>query len=148
MNKLENRIREDLREAMKNKDDGRVSTLRMIIASMQNAVIEKKQDKLNDDDISAIISRQLKQRAESIESFKKAGRNDLVEKESAESGILKQYLPPQADTAEIERIVREVISQTGAASKSDFGMVIKLCMQKLKGRADGKNVSSIVQKLL
>ncbi len=148
MGELEKRIAEDLRNSIKNKDEIRTSTLRMITASTQNLAIEKKQKELKDDDVLKIISGQVKQHQDSIESFKKGGRQDLVEKETKELGILKSYLPEQLGEAQIEEIVRKVISETRASSKSDFGKVMKLSMEGLKGRADGKLVSSIVQKLL
>ena len=148
MGDLEKRIAKDLKESVKNRHAIRTSTLRMIIASMQNLAIEKKQEGLEDADILKIIAKQAKQHEDSIESFKKGKRDDLVEKETKELEILKSYLPEQLDEKKIEEIVRGVISQTGASSKSDLGKVMKMSMEELKGRADGKTVTSIVQKLL
>ena len=148
MGNLEKRIAKDLKESIKNRDAIRTSTLRMITASMQNLTIEKKEKELEDVDVLKIIAKQAKERQDSIESFKKGKRDDLVEKETKELEILKSYLPEQFDEKKIEEIVREVISQTGASSKSDVGKVMKMSMQELRGRADGKTVSSIVQRLL
>lgn len=148
MGKLEKRIAKNLKESIKNKDAMRTSTLRMITASMQNLAIEKKLKELGDQDILKIITRQVKQHQDSIESFKKGNRPDLVEKETKELEILKSYLPEQLGEAKVEEVIKKVISQTGASSGSDFGKVMKQGMQELKGQADGRLVSSIVQRLL
>ena len=148
MGDLEKRIARDLKGSIKNKDAIRTSTLRMITASIQNLAIEKKEEGLDDADVLKIIARQVKQHQDSIESFKKGKRDDLVKKETQELEILKSYLPEQLGEKEVEEIVKKVISQTGASSKSEFGNVMKLSMQELKGRADGKTVSSVVQRLL
>lgn len=148
MGKLETRIAEDLKGSIKSRDPIRTSTLRMITASMQNLTIEKKSKELDDSDILKIISKQVKQHQDSIENFKKGERPDLVEKEEKELGILKAYLPEQLGEKEVEAAVKKAIAETGASSKADFGKVMKGVMQELKGQADGKIVSSIVQKLL
>lgn len=148
MCKLEKRIAKDLKGSIKNKDATLTSTLRMMTASMQNLAIEKKTKELKDADVIKIISKQAKEHQDSIESFKKGGRADLVEKETKELSILKSYLPKQLDEKELEEIVKKVISETGASSKADFGKVMKLIMQEIKGQADGKIISSLVQKLL
>lgn len=149
MGNLEKRIAKDLKESIKNKDEIRTSTLRMITAAIQNLAIEKRVKELDDDDdVVKILSKQLKQHQDSIESFKKGERGDLVEKETKELEILKTYLPEQLGEEKIKEIVKEVISKMDAASKSDFNKVMKLSVQELKGRADGKIVSSVVQKLL
>lgn len=148
MGKLEQKITNDLRNSIKNRDPIRTSTLRMIIASMKNLAIERKAEELEDQDVIKVLSKQLKQRNDSIESFKKGNRADLVEKETKELEILKSYLPQQLGEDKIEEIIKKVLAETGASSKSDFGKVMKLSMQELKGQADGKLVTSIVQKLL
>lgn len=148
MGKFEKRIAEDLKISIKSRDAIRTSTLRMVIASMQNAAIEKQVKELEDEDVIKIISKQVKQRLDSIESFEKGGRQDLAEKETKELDILKAYLPEQLDEKKIEAVVKKIISETGAASKSDFGKVMKLVMEELKGKAEGKTVSSVLQKLL
>ncbi|MBU1148211.1 MAG: GatB/YqeY domain-containing protein [Candidatus Omnitrophica bacterium] len=148
MGKLEEKIADDLRRSIKDKDALRTSTLRMITASIQNLAIEKKEEGLKDEDVIKIISKQVKQHMDSIENFKKGNRTDLVEKETKELEILKSYMPEQLGEKEIEDAVKKAIAQTGASSKSDFGKVMKQAMQELKGRADGKAVTSIVQRLL
>ena len=148
MGKLEQKITNDLKDSIKNKDQLRTSTLRMMIASMKNLAIEKKVGALEDQDVIKVLSKQAKQRNDSIESFKKGDRADLAEKETKELKILKSYLPEQLGEDKIEEIIKKIIAETGARSKSDFGKVMKLTMQELKGQADGKLVTSIVQKLL
>ncbi|MFC1621391.1 GatB/YqeY domain-containing protein [Candidatus Omnitrophota bacterium] len=148
MSKLEKKIAGDLKESIKSRDQIRTSTLRMVTASMQNLAIEKKAKELDDSDILGIISKQVKQHQDSIENFKKGERSDLVEKEEKELEILKAYLPEQLDEKEVESAVKKVIAETGANSKADFGKVMKGVMQELKGRADGKTISSIAQRLL
>ncbi len=148
MSKLEKRIADDLKKSLKNKDKIQTSTLRMVTASIQNLAIEKKLKELKDEDVLKIIKKQVKQHIDSIESFKKGKREDLVEKEQKELEILKSYVPDAPSEKKIEEVVKKVISESGASSKSDFGKVMKLAMQELKGASDGKIVSSIVQKLL
>ena len=148
MGKLEKKIAEDLKGSIKSRNEILTSTLRMIIASTHNLAIEKKVKELEDADTLKIIQKQVKQRQDSIESFKKGGRDDLVEKETKELNILKSYLPEEFSEDQVKDIVKKMISVAGAASKSDFGKVMKLTMQELKGRADGEIVTSIVQKLL
>ncbi|MBC8473230.1 MAG: GatB/YqeY domain-containing protein [Candidatus Omnitrophica bacterium] len=148
MGKLENKLADDLKGSIKSRDQVKTSTLRMVIASMQNLVIEKQVKELEDGDVLKIISKQVKQHLDSIESFKKAERQELVEKEAKELEILRSYLPEQLSPEKIEEIVKKAISETGASSKADFGKVIKHAMQELKGQADGKTVSAAVQKML
>jgi uncharacterized protein len=148
MGNIGNRIAADLKESIKNKDALKTSTLRMLIASMQNLQIEKKAKELEDGDVLNIIARQIKQRRDSIESFKKGNRMDLAEKEEKEFEILKTYMPQGLSEDEVKNIIQKIISRTGAASKSDFGNIMKAVMQETKGRADGKMVSSLVQRLL
>lgn len=148
MGNIGNKISSDLKESIKNKDVLRTSTLRMLTASIQNLLIEKKAKELEDGDTLKIIARQIKQRQDSIESFKKGNRMDLAEKEAKEMEILKTYMPEELGEVEIKNIIQRIISQTGASSKSDFGNVMKAVMQETKGRADGKLVSSMVQQLL
>ena len=148
MGKLENKLADDLKGSIKSRDQVKTSTLRMVIASMQNLVIEKQVKDLEDGDVLKIISKQVKQHLDSIESFKKAERQELVEKEAKELEILRSYLPEQLSPERIEEIVKKAISETGASSKADFGKVIKHALQELKGQAGGKTVSTAVQKML
>ncbi|MFH1782818.1 MAG: GatB/YqeY domain-containing protein [Candidatus Omnitrophota bacterium] len=144
---LQEKLAEDLKTSIKNKDALRTSTLRMLIASIQNLSIEKK-GKIEDADVQKILAKHIKQHQDSIESFKKGNRNDLVEKEEKEQAILKSYMPEELPKEEIEKIIKSIISEIGATSKSDFGKVMKLAMEKAGPRANGKIVSGIVQALL
>jgi len=145
---LEKKINDDLKKAMKDKDQGKISVLRMIRADIQSLSIEKKRNELNDEDIIKLVHRQAKRHKESIEQFTKGGRNDLVEKEKAELKIIELYIPEQLSEEELRKIVSEAISETGASSKADMGKVMKFVLEKAKGRADGKTVSGIVASLL
>ncbi len=148
MNSLDAKIAEDLKLSIKEKKPLRTSTLRMVRAAIRNACIDKKEDSLKNEDVIKIISKQIKQRQDAIESFKKGGREDLAEKESEELDILKSYMPEEMPAEEIEKVIKKVVEETGSSSKSDFGKVMKEAMARLKGRADGKTVSGIAQRLL
>ena len=145
---LSKKIDTDLKGAMKAKDAVRVSVIRMLKTAINNKMIEKNVSELKDDDIIALIRKDIKRHQDSIEQFRKGKREDLAEKEEAELKILKSYLPKEASPDEIRAIVKNVIEETGAAGKKDFGRVMKGAMEKLKGACDGKAVSSIVNELL
>lgn len=141
-------IEHDLKEAMKQKDRVKISTLRMVKAVIDNLKIEKKKDKLDDADTLQIIARQIKQHKDSIEVFIKGERNDLVEKEKQELAILESYMPKQLSPEELLSVVKEAIKETGAVSLADTGKVMKIVMAKVKGAAEGKVVSQIVSQEL
>ena len=107
-----------------------------------------KVNKLEDSDIIALVRKDVKRHLDSIEQFKKGGRDDLAQKEEVELKVLRSYLPKEASPEEIRQIVKKVIDETNASGKKDFGKVIKAAMEKLKGAADGKAVSSAVNELL
>ena len=144
---LKDRIESDLKNALKNKDAVKVSTLRFLKSAMQNLAIEKRKD-LEDSDIISVIKRQVKQRKDSIEGFKQGNRMDLVRKEELEHGILTSYLPEEISRENIILIVKEAIAESSAGSLKDMGSVIKLVMAKAKGQADGSMVSAIVKEEL
>lgn len=141
---LEDKILADFKDAMKNKEAERVSTLSFLRSQIKNLSIEKKKDKLDDSDVIAIIKKQAKQRLDSIDQFKKGGRTDLAQKEEKELGILKVYLPQELSKDELENIINEIISSTGASTMKDMGKVMKELMPKVSGRADNKLVSELV----
>ncbi len=145
---LEERLLEDLRSAIKTKDTIRTSTLRMVKASMERFAIEKQIKNLEDRDIIRLIAKQIKQHEDSIESFQKGNRLDLVEKEKQELEILKSYMPQEISQDELIKIAQDKIKALGANSASDFGRVMKAVMEELKERADGKRVSQIVNEQL
>lgn len=141
------KLSDDYKEALKAGDKGRVSILRMIKAAVKNKEIEKGSS-LSDDEIYAILRSFVKRAGESIEQFSKAGRTDLAEKEKEELSIMQGYLPRQLSEEEIRKLVKEVISETGASGMKDMGKVMKAVMAKTKGQADGKLVNTIVKETL
>jgi hypothetical protein len=141
------KLQEDMKQAQKSKDVLKLSTIRMIRSSVSYLQIEKGRE-LTDDEVLAVITKEAKQRRESIEAAKNVGRNDIAEQESSELDILKQYLPEQLSEAEVEAIVREVVAEVGAADLKDRGKVMGPIMQKTRGRGDGKMVSQIVERVL
>ncbi|MFN7982292.1 MAG: GatB/YqeY domain-containing protein [Vicinamibacterales bacterium] len=135
-------------DAMRRKDAGRLSALRMLKAAFMNKSVEKGHE-LNDDEARQVVTALVKQRRDSIEQFVKGGRTDLAEKETAEIAVLESYLPPAADPALIERAVDEAIAETGASSAKDMGKVMKAAMARLAGQTvDGKVVNELVRKRL
>lgn len=140
-------LQEDMKQAMKSRDELTLSTIRMIKSSVSYARIEKGSE-LTDDEVLAIIAKEAKQRRESIEAAKSAERTDIAERENAELDILKKYLPEQLSESDVEAIVRQIISETGATDIKDRGKVMGPVMQKTRGRADGKIVSQIVERVL
>src|SRR6056297_57688 len=144
---LKKQIKEDLNKALKAKEKGKVSVLRMVNAEIKNEEIDKKED-LTDEDIIKIIFKELKKRKEGLEEFKKAGRDLIVKKEEKQIQILEDYLPEQMSKEEIEELVEKVIEETRAEGMSDMGKSMKEIMPKVKGKADGKIVNSIVKEKL
>jgi uncharacterized protein YqeY len=145
--KLIDQIQEDLKKAMKAKDGNRVSVLRLLLSSIKNREIDKK-DALDDEEVLAEIAASAKRRRESMEAFKEGDRMDLVEKEESELVILQEYLPEQLSPEKVRTVVQEVVQAVGATSPGDFGKVMKELMPRLRGMADGKLVSEIVKEAL
>jgi uncharacterized protein YqeY len=147
---LSERVDSDLKTAMREKNATKLGVLRMLKAAMTNAAIEKSgaQGQLSDSDASQVIRKQVKQRQDSIESFEKGGRAELVAKEKEELSILQSYLPQAMSAGEISKVVRETIAEVGANSKAQMGAVMKALQAKVAGRADGKTLSAEVQKQL
>ena len=145
---LTDTINADIAAAMKAKDSLRLSALRMLKAAMMNKGVEKGRD-LEDAEVLQVVSSLVKQRRDSIEQFSKAGRTDLVEKETAEIAVLEAYLPPAATADEIDAAVAAAIAETGAASPKDIGKVMKAVMPKLAGKnADGRTINESVRRTL
>ncbi len=135
-------------DAMRRKDAGRLSALRMLKAAFMNKSVEKGHE-LNDEEARQVVNALVKQRRDSIEQFIKGGRTDLAEKETAEIAVLESYLPPAADPALIEQAVIDAIAETGAASAKDMGKVMKAALARLAGQTvDGKVVNELVRKRL
>jgi len=143
------KIKTDLKTALKEKDKTTISTLRFLLAAIHNKEIElKKRGKLKDEEVIAVIRQQVKQHQESIEAYQKGKREDLVKKEKQELSILRKYLPQELSPEELEKIIKEIIKEIGAKSPADFGKVMGAVMGKVKGRAEGKVVVETVKRLL
>jgi hypothetical protein len=145
---LQDKIKKDVIVALKNKDEARVTTLRMLQAAIQQKFIENKKEELKEEDVLQVLKKQIKQIQDSIEAFTKGNRNDLVEKERISLDILKDYLPPQAKPEEIKQIILKVVEEINPQGPADFGKVMKEAMSALKGKADGKDVSAAVKEVL
>ena len=143
---LQEKLQADLKDALRSKDEMKLSTLRFLMASIHNLKIEK--GKLDNEDIVTTIQKQIKQRKESIEGFQQGGRDELVKKEKTEMEILQTYLPEQLSSAEVENIVDSAIKETSASSPQDMGKVMGILSSKLKGKADMGVVSGVVSKKL
>ena len=145
---MNDQVSADIAAAMKARDASRLSALRMLKAAVMNKSVEKGRD-LDDAEILQVVASLVKQRRDSIEQFAKAGRSDLVEKETGEIAVLQAYLPPSATAEEIDAAVAEAIAETGASSPKDMGKVMKAVMPKLAGKnADGKAVNEAVRRTL
>src|SRR4051812_37983905 len=145
---LKEKITSDMTAAMKTKDAARTSTLRMVKAAIMHREKEGGGD-VTDEDVTKLLRSQLKQRRDSVEQYQKAGRQELVDKETAEIAVIEAYLPQAASEAEIDAAVTDAIKETGASSMKDMGGVMKATMAKLAGKnADGKLVSEIVKRKL
>ena len=145
---LRDKVNGDITAAMKSKNTARLSALRMLKAAIMNKDIEKSHD-LDDAEVLQVVSSLVKQRRDSIDQFSKAGRNDLVDKETAEIAVLEGYLPPAASVEEIDAAVSAAIAETGAASPKDMGKVMKAVMPRLAGKnADGRAVNEAVRRKL
>ena len=145
---LSSSISTDIAAAMKAKDPARLSALRMLKAAVMNKGVEKGRD-LDDGEVLQVVSSLVKQRRDSIEQFQKGGRQDLVDKETAEIAVLESYLPPAADPALVDAAVTAAVAETGASSPKDIGKVMKAAMAKLAGQTvDGKLVNELVRKKL
>lgn len=145
---MEQKLREDLKQAQLSRDEVKVSTLRLLLSELTYAKVAKGTDSLSDEDVISAIQKEAKKRKESIESFKKGAREDLASKEEAELKILQTYLPEQISDEELTSLVQESINDIGASSMADMGKVIGLVMGKVGQRAEGSRVSSIVRSKL
>lgn len=148
---LKEQIGEDIKTAMKAKDKIRLQTVRSIKKAILDKEVElrpKGQDSLTPEQEIELLSQQAKQRRDSVEQFKNAGRDDLAEKESQELSIIETYLPEQVSDEEIETIIDEILASSGATSLKDLGKVMGPAMKQLKGKADGKKIQALVKSKL
>ncbi|HEX5647486.1 MAG TPA: GatB/YqeY domain-containing protein [Nitrospira sp.] len=142
---LRDRLTEDLKLAMKSRDQLRMDVIRMIKAAILNKEVELKKD-LDDAEMSRIMTTLIKQRRESVEQFEKAQRTELAEKERKEISIIESYLPQALSLQELETVIASVLNETGARSLKDMGMVMKAVMARLAAQAvDGKQISDLVK---
>jgi hypothetical protein len=144
---LNEKVLEDLQSAMKARDEVRVSCLRMLRASLKNKQVEKGRE-LKDEEDQAVISSSVRKGKEAVEGFRKGRREDLALREEQQIKILYEYMPQQLTKEEIEKTLREIISELSANSSNDLGKVMKEAMARMSGRAQGKEISEIGRKLL
>jgi uncharacterized protein YqeY len=144
------KIKSDLKEAMKNKEAEKLSVLRMLVSAINNEAITlgKKDEGLNEEEVIKILKREVKKRKDSVEQFTAGGRPELAEAEQKEIEILNVYLPAEMSEEEVKKIVTEVIAEMGEVAPSQFGLVMKTVMAKTAGQADGGMVSKVVKEVL
>ena len=145
---LEEKIMNDYKQAMKDKDSLKASALSFLRSQLKYAMIEKKLDNLPDSDVVAVIKKQVKQRLDSIEQFEKGNRSDLVQKEKTELELLKNYLPQEMPRQELEKLIEGAVQESGAKGIKDMGAVMKLLLPRAANRCDNKFVSDLVRERL
>jgi uncharacterized protein len=144
---IKQQLENDLKEAMRNKDELRKRTLRLTLTDIRLAEVEKG-GALDDPALMALLQKEIKSRHESIADAERAGRPDLIEELRAEISLLEAYLPQQLSTQELEELARQAIAEAGATSPKEMGLVMKLLVPRLQGRASGNEASQVVRKLL
>ena len=145
---LDDRINKDYVQAMKDKAAEKSAAVNYLRAMIKQVKVDKRLEAVSDDEVIAVIKKQIKQRQDSIEQFEKGGRPELAAKEKVELEIMKAYLPAEVPAVEIRRVVDAVIAETGASSVKDMGSVMKRARERLGGSADGRLVSEIVKEKL
>ena len=141
------KLRDDMKAAMKAKDQVRLSALRMVTSAIKTTQIEKGEE-LSEGDMLGIIQKAIKSRRDSVEQYDKAGRTELAEKEQAEIRVLEEYLPEQMSEDDLRSLVEKIITEEGAESKRDIGKVMKRIMSEHKGEVDGKQAQQLASELL
>lgn len=144
---LKDKLMEEFKSSMRNKDTIRKNTVTMVRAAIKQREVDERTE-LGDEGVLEIISKQLKEKKMAIEEFRKGNRQDLVELTEAEMSILLEYLPKQLTEEEVEQIVRETIDEIGATSLKEIGIIMKAVMPKVKGKADGNMINQAVRKIL
>lgn len=145
---LKEQLTADMKDAMKNHDKDRLSVIRMVRGAIRQAEIDGGHTELDDEAVIGVISKEVKMRKDSIDEFQKGGREDLIAKTQAEIDVLMPYLPAQLSEEEVRALVKEAVEKTGAKTPKDMGRVMGMLMPKVKGRADGKMVNTIVRSML
>ena len=144
---IKTQISKDVKEAMRQKDKGRLAALRLILASFKQKEVDERIE-LKDEHSIAILNKMAKQHHDSIEQFSKANRDDLVKKEQLELDVIESYLPKKLPSEKVDLLIEETISETGASSTKDMGKVMGLLKNKLQGRADMSEVSKLIREKL
>lgn len=146
---LKEKLTEDMKQAMRDKESGklRLSVIRMVRANIKNVEIDRKQE-LSNDEVLDVLAKEVKLRRDAVEEFNKGNRPDLVESLEQEVAILMNYLPEQLSEAEVRTLVESAVAETQAVSPKEMGKVMAVLMPKVKGRADGKLVNTIVREML
>ncbi len=145
---LKEQLAEDMKAAMKAHEKEELATIRMIRSAVRQAEIDGGHKELDDEEVIAILAKELKQRKDSMEEFQKGGREDLVAKTQAEIDVLMKYMPAQLTEEEVRALVKEAVEKTGASTPKDMGKVMGALMPKVKGKADGKLVNRLVKEML
>lgn len=140
---LKERLTNDLKDAMKNKDQVRKSVVTLVRAAIKQKEVDERVE-LDDTDVMDIVSKQLKQRNEALVDFKKAGRDDLISQTEEEIKILLTYLPKQLTDDELREYIKQAVEQVGATSVKDMGKIMGILMPKVKGKADGRRINNLV----
>jgi uncharacterized protein len=141
---LQQRLQADLKDAMRSGDTVSREVIRFLLSAYRNAEIEKRGD-LSPEDQLAVLQKQVKQRSESIEQFRAAGRDDLVDREQGQLAVIERYLPAQLSDEELAGLVDAVVTETGATGPRDMGKVMPALLPRIDGRADGRRVSAAVK---
>ncbi|MDD2411996.1 MAG: GatB/YqeY domain-containing protein [Bacteroidales bacterium] len=142
-------LNNDLKQAMLARDKTKLEALRALKSAFTNALSEKgHKDELSDDEELQIIRKLIKQRLDSAQIYKEQNRNDLYEPEIAQAEVLKEYLPPQMETSEVEKIVKRIIQETGANSIKEMGKIMSIASKEMQGKTDNKTISEAIKKLL
>jgi uncharacterized protein YqeY len=144
---LSEQLNEDMKQFMKSGDKFALSVVRMLRSAVKNVEIDQRRT-ISDDEVLDILSREIKQRKDASSEFQKAGRQDLVDQSHAEIEVIQKYMPQALTEEELQLIVQQTIVQVGASSRADMGKVMSAVMPQVKGRADGKKINEVVQRLL
>ena len=144
---IHDQLMADLKKALRDQDEVRKAAIRMALAALKNARVDKNAD-LTDDEMIAVLSKEVKQRRDAIVEYEKGGRDDLCAQERAEIEILQRYLPQMMSKDEVEELARVAIAELGASSPKQMGQVMRTLMPRVQGRADGRMVSQVVRDLL
>ncbi len=141
---IKEKLMEDLKDAMKNKDELKKNTVTLIRAAIKQIEVDKRVE-LEDSDIIDIISKEAKKRKDALEEFQKAGRQDLIDQTNEELALIKTYLPQELSVEELTSIIEDTIKEVGAETLKDMGKVMQAVKAKTAGRADGKTINEIVK---